>query len=105
MIYLANEIAATFEGQSATSYYHPFCVENGTRMSATGKLLDHISYVKRLMRIDGILKDSKERRRLREAADISEQPISKIGLIIFIHFTESFIIWTHMPLNNYLFII
>ena len=101
LIYLANEIAATFEGQSAASYYLPFCIEGGKRLSANGKLHDRINYAKRLMRIDGILKESK----INKEPENIEQPISALGLVRFIYFTESYIICTHMLLKNYLFII
>ena len=53
------------------------------------------------MRIDGILKESK----INKEPGNMEQPISALGLVRFIYFTECFITCTHMPLKNYLFII
>ncbi|XP_043463560.1 uncharacterized protein LOC122499340 [Leptopilina heterotoma] len=66
LIKLANEIEANFDGESAKTYYMPFCSDQGKKLLASGKLLDHYQYVKRMMRIDGLLL-SKYQRNLLDA--------------------------------------
>lgn len=66
LIKLAKEIEATFDGESAKTYYMPFCTDQGKKLLASGKLLDHYQYVKRIMRNDGLLV-SKNRKNLSDA--------------------------------------
>lgn len=60
-IQLSQEIETAFKGESAATYFVPFCMEEGHRIDASGKLYTHFQYTKTLLRKSGILVTNKKR--------------------------------------------
>ncbi|XP_043461096.1 uncharacterized protein LOC122497809 isoform X6 [Leptopilina heterotoma] len=65
-IKVAQDVEDLFKSEIKEVFYSPFRKESKVKVLATGKLLDHFYYVKRVMREQGILAVNMKRRRKNE---------------------------------------
>lgn len=84
---MAQEVEDLFKSELKEVFFTPFRVENGTKMSASGKLVDRFYYVKRVMRDQGILASNMKRKK--KVEPLTVEVLGKYLLLYCLKFQHS----------------